>query len=141
MIRPTKVNPQLETAKILGIWHKPPQKTKQPTRHSLIGAISAHSTARYKQPPKALHSKALMYLALGKMSFLLSGTRFGKSHFAKIYYDLLPIKDKGVLLVINPLGSLGNNQVLEIQKEVHLAINFNKLTFNPHEPINIANGK
>ena len=104
-------------------------------------AIAVCSMDRYNQPAKALQTKAVMNLARGRTTFLLAGTGFGKSRVAELYYDLLPKKDKAVVLVLNPLESLGDNQVLEKQRAGYSAINLTKLTFNPHEAKNIANGK
>ncbi|OAV85297.1 hypothetical protein PTTG_30631, partial [Puccinia triticina 1-1 BBBD Race 1] len=106
----------------------------------LKSAIGQTALDRYGQPAKDLQIETVFHLARGKNTFLLAGTGFGKSRIPEIYYYLLPITAKGVILVLNPLDALGDNQVLEKTKAGFTAINLTKLTFNTIEANNIANG-
>ncbi|PLW12069.1 hypothetical protein PCANC_17647 [Puccinia coronata f. sp. avenae] len=84
----------------------------------------------YGQPAKSLRIDTVANLVMGCNTFLLAGTGIGKSRMAKIYYKLIPRKKRAVLLVLNPLDSLGNNQVFEKEQAGFTAINLYKLNFN-----------
>jgi hypothetical protein len=47
-----------------------------------------------------------------------------------MYYQLIPGRYRAVVLVLNPLDTLGDNQVLEKVQAGFTAINLTKLTFN-----------
>jgi superfamily II DNA helicase RecQ len=94
----------------------------------------------YGQAAKELQVSTVMNLARGRSTFLLAGTGFGKSRISEMYYDLIPKKSKGVVLVLNPLDTLGNNQVLEKVQAGFTAINLTKLTFNTQAATGILRG-
>jgi superfamily II DNA helicase RecQ len=94
----------------------------------------------YNQEAKPQQIDALLNLVRGRNTFLLAGTGFGKSRIPELYFRTLPIKEKAVILVLNPLDSLGDNQVLEKSRSGFTAINLTKLTICPEECDKIANG-
>jgi hypothetical protein len=49
----------------------------------------------------------------------------------ELYHDLTPKELKAVIVVLSPLDTLGDNQVLEKKQAGFSAINLTKLTFNP----------
>ncbi|PLW54666.1 hypothetical protein PCANC_05380 [Puccinia coronata f. sp. avenae] len=57
-----------------------------------------------------------------------------------MFYELIPKHTGAVILVLNPLDSLGNNQVSEKVAAGLTAINLTKLTFNPCEASKIRTG-
>jgi superfamily II DNA helicase RecQ len=69
----------------------------------------------------------------------LAGTGYGKLRIPELYYQLLPKRKKGVVLVINPLDTLGDNQVRE-KEGMFSAINLTKLTFNLQVACKIQQG-
>ncbi|KNE97663.1 hypothetical protein PSTG_09068 [Puccinia striiformis f. sp. tritici PST-78] len=108
---------------------------------SLRSSIAGLALEKYQQPAKPLQLEAAFNLALGINMFVLAGTGFGKSRVSEIYYLLLPKSSKGVVLVLNPLDTLGNNQVLEKIKAGFTAINLTKSNFNKEEANNVVKGK
>ncbi|OAV86457.1 hypothetical protein PTTG_06812, partial [Puccinia triticina 1-1 BBBD Race 1] len=94
----------------------------------------------YSQFAKQLQVEAVLNLIEGRNTFLLAGTGFGKSRIPKLYYKMIPSTTKAVVLVLNPLDSLGNNQVLEKQQAGFSAINLTKLTFNAKTSEEIQQG-
>jgi superfamily II DNA helicase RecQ len=92
--------------------------------------ISNASIETYGQIAKVLQVDTVTSLANGRNTFLLAGTGFGKSRIAEMYYQLIPGRYKAVVLVLNPLDTLGDNQVLEKVQAGFTAINLTKLTFN-----------
>ncbi|PLW34060.1 hypothetical protein PCASD_14465 [Puccinia coronata f. sp. avenae] len=71
--------------------------------------------------------------------FLLEGTGYGKLRIPELYYQLLPKREKGVVLVINLLDALGDNQVREKEGKFS-AINLTNLTFNLQVACKIQQG-
>ncbi|KAH9466977.1 hypothetical protein Pst134EB_002014 [Puccinia striiformis f. sp. tritici] len=63
--------------------------------------------------------------------FFLAGTGFGKSRIAEIYFKMFPLKSRVVVLTLNPLDTLGDNQVLEKQQAGFSAINLTTTNFTP----------
>ncbi|PLW17289.1 hypothetical protein PCASD_18370 [Puccinia coronata f. sp. avenae] len=100
---------------------------------SLAKAIEERALLCYRNPAKHLQTKAVVNLVRGKNTFLLAGTGFGKSRIPEMFYELIPKHTGAVILVLNPLDSLGNNQVSEKVAAGFTAINLTKLTFNPCE--------
>ncbi|EHS63911.1 uncharacterized protein PGTG_20892 [Puccinia graminis f. sp. tritici CRL 75-36-700-3] len=94
----------------------------------------------YGQPAKLLQINTVANLVQGRNTFLLAGTGYGKSRIAEIYFKLIPHVKKAVVLVLNPLDSLGDNQVYEKEQAGFTAINLTKLNFNQKTAIDIANG-
>ncbi|KNE89222.1 hypothetical protein PSTG_17319 [Puccinia striiformis f. sp. tritici PST-78] len=116
-------------------------KLSDKKEESLKAAIGALAQEKYKQPAKPLQIEAVYNLARGRNTFLLAGTGFGKSRIPEIYHTLLPKTSKGVILVLNPLDTLGNNQVLEKKNADFTAINLTKSNFNKNEANNVMKGK
>ncbi|PLW28611.1 hypothetical protein PCANC_24598 [Puccinia coronata f. sp. avenae] len=106
----------------------------------LIEHIIDMSFNTYSQVAKELQVSTVMNLAKGRSTFLLAGTGFGKSRISEMYYSLIPKKSKGVVLVLNPLDTLGDNQVLEKVQAGFTAINLTKLTFNARAAMEILRG-
>ncbi|PLW08362.1 hypothetical protein PCASD_03272 [Puccinia coronata f. sp. avenae] len=106
----------------------------------LIEHIIDMSFNTYGQVAKELQVSTVMNLAKGRSTFLLAGTGFGKSRISEMYYSLIPKKSKGVVLVLNPLDTLGDNQVLEKVQAGFTAINLTKLTFNARAAMEILRG-
>ncbi|KAA1133636.1 ATP-dependent DNA helicase sgs1 [Puccinia graminis f. sp. tritici] len=116
------------------------QKVSKMDQNSLRQHISKTSVDSYGQFAKQLQVKAVLNLVEGRNTFLLAGTGFGKSRIPELYYKMIPGKSKAVVLVLNPLDSLGENQVLEKQAAGFTAINLTKLTFNPETAAKIQKG-
>jgi ERCC4-related helicase len=57
-----------------------------------------------------------------KNTFLLAGTGFGKTRIAKVYWHLFPLYKKPIILVLNPLDSLGENQVRNSLNDIFFKI-------------------
>ncbi|PLW54679.1 hypothetical protein PCANC_11665 [Puccinia coronata f. sp. avenae] len=107
---------------------------------SLAKAIEERALLRYGNPAKPLQTEAVVNLVRGKNTFLLAGTGFGKLRIPEMFYELIPKHTGAVILVLNPLDSLGNNQVSEKVAAGFTAINLTKLTFNPCEASKIRTG-
>ena len=67
----------------------------------------------YHDQPKDLQVKAVSQLVHGNHCFVRAGTGFGKTRIAKMFFNLF--KTKSVVLVLNPLDSLGDDQVHKSQ--------------------------
>ncbi|EFP92570.1 uncharacterized protein PGTG_18702 [Puccinia graminis f. sp. tritici CRL 75-36-700-3] len=102
--------------------------------------IAKTSVNFYGQFAKQLQVEAVLNLVEGRNTFLLAGTGYGKSRIPELYYKMIPGKTQAVILVLNPLDSLGDNQVLEKQQAGFSAINLTKLTFNPETAADIQKG-
>ncbi|KAA1116312.1 ATP-dependent DNA helicase sgs1 [Puccinia graminis f. sp. tritici] len=116
------------------------KKVYDKSDEKLIDHIKETSLKRYGQPAKDEQVEAVFNLVQGRNTFLLAGTGFGKSRIAEIYYKMIPVKSRAVVLVLNPLDSLGDNQVLEKHQAGFTAINLTKLTFNPEVAQDIMDG-
>jgi hypothetical protein len=77
--------------------------------HQLKQHITASSVAFYNDQPKGLQVDAVASLACRKHCFVRVGTGYGKTRVLEIFYNLF--KRKGIVLVLNPLDSLGDDQV------------------------------
>ncbi|OAV92776.1 hypothetical protein PTTG_04964 [Puccinia triticina 1-1 BBBD Race 1] len=85
----------------------------------------------YSEPLKLIQMETVISLVCRKHTFTLAGTGFGKTRIGKVYYCLFPAYKKPIILVLNPLDSLGDNQVLE-NKNVNIkAVNLTKMNFTP----------
>ncbi|OAV90352.1 hypothetical protein PTTG_28353 [Puccinia triticina 1-1 BBBD Race 1] len=102
--------------------------------------IEEVSVKFYGQPSKPLQTDTVLNLVNGRNTFLLAGTGFGKSRIAKLYYKMIPKSNRAVVLVLNPLDSLGDNQVYEKEQAGFTAINLTKLNFNEKVAEEISNG-
>ncbi|EFP74957.1 uncharacterized protein PGTG_01550 [Puccinia graminis f. sp. tritici CRL 75-36-700-3] len=102
--------------------------------------IIESSIKTYQQEPKRLQVDAVFNLARGRNTFLLAGTGFGKSRISEMYFNMIPKMKRAVVLVLNPLDSLGDNQVLEKEKAGFTAINLTKMNFNKKTADAILNG-
>ncbi|KAI7949393.1 hypothetical protein MJO28_008214 [Puccinia striiformis f. sp. tritici] len=102
--------------------------------------IADASLSRYGEPSKQLQIEAVFNLVEGRNTFLLAGTGYGKSRIAEMYYKMIPDKKRAVVLVLNPLDTLGDNQVAEKRLAGFTAINLTKLTFNAQAAEDIKNG-
>jgi superfamily II DNA helicase RecQ len=102
--------------------------------------ISRTAKLFYQQPAKSLQVDAVLNLVNGQNTFLLAGTGFGKSRIPEIYSMMLPCRNKAIVLTLNPLDTLGDNQVEEKIEAGFTAINLNKMNFNQTTADKIANG-
>ncbi|POW07743.1 hypothetical protein PSHT_09823 [Puccinia striiformis] len=82
----------------------------------------------YHDQPKDLQVKAVSTLVRGRKCFLRAGTGYGKTRISEMYFNLF--KTKVVVLVLNPLDSLGDDQVREKKIVKIKAINLNKMMLN-----------
>ncbi|KAH9442979.1 hypothetical protein Pst134EB_027329 [Puccinia striiformis f. sp. tritici] len=94
----------------------------------------------YGQMSKKLQIDAVFNLVQGRNTFLLAGTGFGKSRIPEIYFKMIPKKKKAVVLTLNPLDTLGDNQVAEKIDAGFTAINLTKETFTPKVAEEISQG-
>lgn len=72
--------------------------------------------ARFKEKSptdeaKSPQIESVVSLINGNNTFLLAGTGFGKSRVPEMFFNMFPKVSKPVVLVLNPLDTLGNNQV------------------------------
>ncbi|KAA1106429.1 ATP-dependent DNA helicase sgs1 [Puccinia graminis f. sp. tritici] len=81
--------------------------------NKLIDYVKDESKKHYKEAPKKLQVDTVCNLARGYHSFVLAGTGYGKSRIAELYFHLYAPQKKPVVLVLNPLDSLGEDQVRE----------------------------
>ena len=79
----------------------------------LAKAIEDRALKQYNQPAKPLQTECVVNLVRGRNVFILAGTGFGKSRISEMYYRLIPKEKNAVVIVLNPLDSLGDNQVSE----------------------------
>jgi ERCC4-related helicase len=77
----------------------------------LCSFIQLCTRERYGNEAKEIQLKAVMDLVEQKKSFVLAGTGFGKTRIAEMYWHLFPKGKKATVLCLNPLDSLGDNQV------------------------------
>jgi hypothetical protein len=63
------------------------------------------------QLPKEVQLDLVINLIHCRDTFVLAGTGVGKSRIPEMYLDLFPRYKKPIVLVLNPLDSLGDNQV------------------------------
>ncbi|EFP91556.2 uncharacterized protein PGTG_17610 [Puccinia graminis f. sp. tritici CRL 75-36-700-3] len=116
------------------------KKINEKTDEKLKEFIKQSSMDTYQQEPKPLQVDTVFNLARGRNTFLLAGTGFGKSRISEMYFKMIPKLKRAVILVLNPLDSLGDNQVLEKEKAGFTAINLTKMNFNKKTADSIMNG-
>ncbi|PLW55461.1 hypothetical protein PCANC_07071 [Puccinia coronata f. sp. avenae] len=116
------------------------KKVSEMNNHNLSKHINQLALEFYAQASKPLQVETVINLVNGRNTFLLAGTGFGKSQIAEIYYRLIPKKQRAVILTLNPLDTLGDNQVLEKQGAGFTAINLSKKNFNPETAREIRTG-
>ncbi|KAI7936915.1 hypothetical protein MJO28_015814 [Puccinia striiformis f. sp. tritici] len=103
--------------------------------------IMARSNSTYGQVPKPLQVQAVINLVRGRHTFLLAGTGFGKSRVSEMFFHLYARHKKAVTLVLNPLDTLGDNQVAEKLQMGISAVNLTKMTLNEAMAARIINGE
>jgi superfamily II DNA helicase RecQ len=90
--------------------------------------ITDTSLAFYHNQPKSLQVEAVSILARGQKFFVCAGTGYGKTRISEMFWNLE--EKKSVVLVLNPLDSLGDDQVREKALVNIKAVNLNKMTLN-----------
>ena len=88
---------------------KLPNSTLQMNDENLNHHIIETSWAFYHNQPKELQVKAVSILARGHHCFVRAGTGYGKTRISEMFFNLF--KTKAIVLVLNPLDSLGEDQV------------------------------
>ncbi|KAA1089384.1 hypothetical protein PGT21_050048 [Puccinia graminis f. sp. tritici] len=79
---------------------------------SLKQYIIEDAESFFHQTPTELQVKGVVNLVRKRNTFVLSGTGSGKTRIAEMYHHLFaPSTRKATILVLNPLDSLGENQV------------------------------
>ena len=73
--------------------------------------VTNKSAELYEEPAKKLQVDTVCNLARGYHSFVLAGTGYGKSRIGELYFHMFASQRKPVVLVLNPLDSLGDDQV------------------------------
>lgn len=92
-----------------------PAYLKHTTTAQLDKLVAEKFLELYLEPGHAGQIQAVVSLLRGKNTFLLAGTGFGKTRVAEVFLRMFPEKLKPVMLVVNPLDSLGDNQVSHSQ--------------------------
>lgn len=67
----------------------------------------------YGYPARPKQIESVINLINGRTTFLLAGTGFGKSRIPELLYHMYEEADSPIVLSMNPLDSLGDDQVLE----------------------------
>ncbi|KAH9463531.1 hypothetical protein Pst134EA_015620 [Puccinia striiformis f. sp. tritici] len=116
------------------------QKLTQMDNNKLKDYIQHVSVDKYGKIPKPLQVDAVFNLAQGQNTFLLAGTGFGKSRISELYHRMIPKSRDTVILVLNPLDTLGNHQVLEKELAGFTAINLTKMNFDKETDDKITSG-
>ncbi|KAA1102624.1 ATP-dependent DNA helicase sgs1 [Puccinia graminis f. sp. tritici] len=71
--------------------------------------ITGSSVDFYHDRPKDLQVESVLSLVRGENCFVRAGTGFGKTRISEMFFNLYTTK--AVVLVLNPLDSLGDDQV------------------------------
>ncbi|KAA1126410.1 ATP-dependent DNA helicase sgs1 [Puccinia graminis f. sp. tritici] len=100
--------------------------TKLDNEH-LKNYVANMSKEHYEEAPKKLQIDTVCNLARGYHSFVLAGTGYGKSRIGELYFHMYAPQRKPVVLVLNPLDSLGEDQVREKTKANIKAISLGKM--------------
>ncbi|PLW42578.1 hypothetical protein PCASD_05306 [Puccinia coronata f. sp. avenae] len=135
-IRQLPISQRIRTPSGVNIFKKIMNKSND----DMKAHISRTAKLFYQQPAKSLQVDAVLNLVNGRNTFLLAGTGFGKSRIPEIYSMMLPRRNKAIVLTLNPLDTLGDNQVEEKIEAGFTAINLNKMNFNQTTADEIANG-
>ncbi|KNF01228.1 hypothetical protein PSTG_05585 [Puccinia striiformis f. sp. tritici PST-78] len=85
----------------------------------------------YDEALQPLQMQTVINLVHRKNMFVLAGTGFGKTRIAEVYWHLFPAYRKPVILVLNPLDTLGDNQVSEKKVAKIPAVNLTKMNMTP----------
>ncbi|KNF03377.1 hypothetical protein PSTG_03318 [Puccinia striiformis f. sp. tritici PST-78] len=107
------------------------QKVFNMSDQKLIEHIKQLSISTYGQEVKPKQLEGILNLINGRNTFYLAGTGHGKLRVAEMYLMLFPSKSHPVVLTLNPLDTLGDNQVLEKQNAGFTAINLTAANFTP----------
>ncbi|KAH9446703.1 hypothetical protein Pst134EA_030610 [Puccinia striiformis f. sp. tritici] len=86
--------------------------------------ISTQAATSYHDTPKTLQVESVLALAKGKNVFVRAGTGYGKTQISEMFFNLFK-NSKVVVSVLNPLDSLGDDQVREKALVNITAINLN----------------
>ncbi|OAV94630.1 hypothetical protein PTTG_05157 [Puccinia triticina 1-1 BBBD Race 1] len=106
----------------------------------LYNFVKSKAEELFPEVPKHLQIKCVMSLVQRKHSFVLAGTRYGKRRIAEMYYRMFPVNKKAIVLVLNPLDSLGDNQVEEKKKAGISAVNLTKMNMTQQTVDEIMRG-
>ncbi|PLW30399.1 hypothetical protein PCANC_23281 [Puccinia coronata f. sp. avenae] len=121
-----------------------PKKVQAATDEEIKQLIIAQSLQRYNQEPKPLQVETVTNLLCGRNTFLLAATGFGKSRITKMLLEMHSKnqhgKIMGVVVVLNPLDTLGNNQVEEKVAAGFTAIKMTKVNFTVQACTKIQDG-
>ncbi|OAV97620.1 hypothetical protein PTTG_01926 [Puccinia triticina 1-1 BBBD Race 1] len=110
------------------------------SREKLEEHIRTTNAKFYSEPLKPIQMETVVSLVRGKHTFTLAGTGFGKTRIGEVYYRLFPAYKKPIVIVLNPLDSLGDNQVLE-KKAVNIkAVNLTKMNLTPEIEAQVIRG-
>ncbi|POW16463.1 hypothetical protein PSTT_01292 [Puccinia striiformis] len=101
------------------------------SRDELFVHINNVVSEHYDEPLKPLQMQSVINLVHRKNTFVLSGTGSGKTRIAEVYWHLFPAYRKPVILVLNPLDTLGDNQVSEKKVSKINAVNLTKMNMTP----------
>ncbi|KAH9823039.1 hypothetical protein DFH28DRAFT_1118395 [Melampsora americana] len=99
----------------------PPSLRNAPLDYQL--EVVAKEFKTYGQPGRDLQVKTGVSLVNQRNTFLRAGTGYGKSQIPEVYLSLHPKNPRPVVLTINPLDSLGQNQVADKERRILSAIN------------------
>ncbi|POW02424.1 hypothetical protein PSTT_11764 [Puccinia striiformis] len=108
-----------------------PDEIQAMAREDLVKHISQTVAKYYTEPLKPIQMDSVINLVQRKHTFVLAGTGFGKSRIAEVYWHLFPAYKKPIILVLNPLDTLGDNQVAEKKKAKINAVNLTKMNMTP----------
>ena len=81
------------------------------SRDDLKLLIHKKSHELYDNEAKEEQVDAVASLVHSRHTFVLAGTGFGKTRIAEMHHDLFQPYQKSITIVLNPLDSLGDNQV------------------------------
>ncbi|KAH9441586.1 hypothetical protein Pst134EA_032814 [Puccinia striiformis f. sp. tritici] len=126
--------------KIHGLLRLPARKTaaypavanQKAQQQGFARLIQHRAKARYGDDAKEIQISAVVNLVRRRNTFVLAGTGYGKSRIAEMYWDLFPKHTKAIVLSLNPLDTLGDNQVEEKAKAEKpiSAVNLTKMNLN-----------
>ncbi|PLW54483.1 hypothetical protein PCANC_05648 [Puccinia coronata f. sp. avenae] len=108
----------------------------------LSALIKCRATERYGDEAKEIQVSAVVKPVKRRNTFVLAGTGFGKTRIAEMYWDLFPKNKKAIVLSLNPLDTLGDNQVVEKEgaKNSISAVNLTKMNLSEEVAKKILNG-
>jgi hypothetical protein len=103
-----------------------PDELIEMSKESLSEHITTRAIKLFCNQPKPLQVNPVSLLVQGNHIFVCAGTGFGKTRISEMFFGLF--KKKVVVLVLNPLDSLGDDQV--ITSSYHLVNDRTKNNFN-----------